>query len=120
VKFQLDASHEVAPGPLDRAILKRADVILSEANLWNRADDRKCLPTATSWSIYCATEQAAIEITGGFHHRRPAMELVRQIVDDRSKGRNYRHRLMDYNNDPLTTLTDVHSLFTDAISRIAE
>lgn len=120
VKFQMDASREVAPGPLDRAILKRADVILSAANLWSRADDRKCLPTATSWSIYCAAERATIEITGGFHHRRPAMELVRQIVDERSKGRSYHHRLMDYNNDASTTLADVHSLFAEAIGRIPD
>jgi hypothetical protein len=38
LKFQLDASHEVAPGGLDRAILKRADVLLSSAAVWNRAD----------------------------------------------------------------------------------
>jgi hypothetical protein len=120
VKFQIDASHEVAPGPLDRAILKRADAILSAADEWNRADDRKCPPAATSWSIYCASERATIEITGGFHHRRPALELVRQIVDERSKGRNYDHRLMDYNNDPSTTLADVHGLFAEAMSRIPE
>jgi hypothetical protein len=118
VKFQMDTSHEVAPGPLDRAILERADAILSAADVWNRADDRKCPPAATSWSIYCAGERATIEITGGFHHRRPALELVREIVDERSKGRNYDHRLMDYNNDPSTTLADVHSLFAEAMSRI--
>jgi hypothetical protein len=120
VKFQMDASHEVPPGPLDRAILKRADAILSAADVWNRADDRKCPPAATSWSIYCAGERATIEITGGFHHRRPALELVREIVDERSKGRNYDHRLIDYNNDRSTTLADVHSLFAEAMSRIPE
>ena len=46
------------------------------------------------------------------------MELVRQIVDERTTGRNYDHRLMDYNNDPSTTLADVHSLFAEAMSRI--
>jgi hypothetical protein len=118
VKFQVDASHEVAPGTLDRAILKRANAMLKSADVWNRADDRKCAPTATSWSIYCAAERATVEITGGFHRRRPAMQLVRQIIDERSKDRNYDHRLMDYNNDPTTTLADVHSLFAEAISRI--
>jgi hypothetical protein len=120
VKFHMDASHEVAPGPLDRAILKRADAILSVADVWNRADDRKCPPTATRYSIYCASEQATIEITGGFHHRRPALQLVREIVDERSKGRNYDHRLMDYNNDSSTTIANVHSLFAEAMSRIPE
>jgi hypothetical protein len=27
------------------------------------------------------------------------MEVVRIIIDERSAGRNYQHRLMDYNND---------------------
>lgn len=120
MKFKLDTSHEVAPGPFDREILKRADAILSSAQVWNRADDRKCPATATTWSIYCAAERATIEITGGFHHRRPALELVREIVDERTKGRNYQHRLMDYNNDPSTTLAEVHSLFVEALGRIPE
>jgi hypothetical protein len=118
IRFQMEVSHEIAPGTLDLAILKRADAILSSASVWNRADDRKCPRGAATWSIYCATEQATIEITGGFHHRRPAMQLVRQIVDERSKGRNYDHRLMDYNNDPSTTFADVHSLFLEALHRI--
>jgi hypothetical protein len=59
-----------------------------------------------------------IEVTGGFNHRRPAGQLVRQIVDTRSKDRDYQHRMMDYNNDPRTTLSDVRSLFADAIARI--
>jgi hypothetical protein len=120
VKFQMDTSHEVAPGPLDREILERADATLNSARAWNRADDRKCPATATTWSIYCAAERATIEITGGFHHRRPALELVREIVDERTKGRNYNHRLMDYNNDPSTTLADVHSLFAEAKSRVRD
>jgi len=62
--------------------------------------------------------QAQVDVAGGFHHRRPAGELVREIVDERTKARNYRHRMMDYNNDPRTTLADVQSLFTEAIARI--
>lgn len=57
-------------------------------------------------------------MTGGFHHRRPAGELVREIVDERAKNRNYNHRMMDYNNDPTTKLADVRSLFAEALARI--
>ncbi|MGA2366696.1 MAG: hypothetical protein ABSG12_14520 [Steroidobacteraceae bacterium] len=120
VRFQLDTSREVAPGPLDRAILKRSDVILTSPAVWNRMDDRKCAPTASTWSIYCAIERATTEVTGGFHHRRPAMELVRQIVEERTQDRGYHHRLMDYNNDPTTTLADIHSLFAEALRRIPD
>ena len=73
-------------------------MITSDA-VWNRADNRKCPAGASTISIYCAEEQATIEVTGGFHHRRPALELVRVIVDERSKDKSYDHRLMGYNND---------------------
>ena len=43
------------------------------------------------------------------------MEVIRGVVDDRSKGRSYHHRLMNYNNDPTTTLSDVQSLFSEAL-----
>jgi hypothetical protein len=39
-------------------------------------------------------------------------------VDERTKARNYSHRMTDYNNDPTTTLADVRSLFAAAIARI--
>jgi hypothetical protein len=118
MRFQIDTAKEIAPNALDRGILVRAAQIISSDSVWNRADNRKCPATATKWSIYCAVEQAQIDVAGGFHHRRPAGELVREIVDERTKTRNYNHRMMDYNNDPTTTLADVHSLFAEALARI--
>lgn len=116
LSFDIDASHEIAPGPLDEKILQRAAAILSTTAAWNRADNRRCPADATTWSIYCAMEKATVEVTGAFHHRRPAQEAVRVIVDERSSGRNYGHRLMGYNNDPTTTLADVQSLFQEALT----
>jgi hypothetical protein len=118
LRFQIDTAHQVAPSALDREILQRASTIMTADSVWNRADDRKCAPAAATWSIYCAVEKAEVEVTGGFHHRRPAMELVREIVDERTKGKSYQHRLMDYNNDQATHLDDVRSLFAEAIARI--
>jgi hypothetical protein len=46
------------------------------------------------------------------------MEVVREIIDERTAGRNYHHRLMDYNNDQTTTLTDVQSVFSEALRRM--
>jgi len=120
VQFEMDTTSEVAPSELDRQILRRAAVLLSSEARWNRADNRKCPSSATTWSIYCAVERASIEVAGGFHHRRPAAELVRELVDQRTKGRGYHHRLMDYNNDPTTRLSDVQSLFSEAQARIAD
>jgi hypothetical protein len=63
-------------------------------------------------------EKATIEVSGAFHHRRPALQVVREIVDERTAGRPYEHRLMDYNNDPATRLEDVQSLYAEALKRI--
>ena len=120
LRFMIDTVQQVAPNPLDREILERASKIITADSVWNRADNRKCPADAKTWSIYCAEEKAMIEVTGGFNHRRPASELVRVIVDERSKGKNYSHRLMDYNNDQSTHLADVRSLFTEAIARIKQ
>jgi hypothetical protein len=114
----VNASHELAPSELDRKIVQRASAILSSNTVWNRADNRKCPASAAKWSIYCAMELATIQVTGAFHHRRPALEIVRQIIDERAAKRNYNHRLMDYNNDPSTHLSDVRSLFAEALKRI--
>lgn len=118
LQFQIDTAQEVPPNDLDREILQHAAAIIASDAVWNRADNRKCPPTATTWSIYCAEERASMEVTGGFHHRRPALELVRQIVDERTQTKTYPHRLMGYNNDPSTRLEDVRSLFAEAIARI--
>lgn len=116
--FDLDPSKTVPPSDLDREIVKRAAAILSSEAVWDRADDRKCEATDKTWSIYCAMTRATQEVTGGVHHRRPAMEVVRVIVEERTAGRNYNHRLMDYNNDSTTTLADVKSLFAEALKRM--
>ena len=118
IRFQLDGKQEVPPNAVDREILERAATIISSDAVWNRADDRKCPATATTWSIYCAVERAQVDVVGGFHHRRPAGELVREIVEARTKDRKYPHRMMGYNNDPTTHLSDVKSLFAEAIARI--
>jgi hypothetical protein len=118
LRFDVDATREAAPSGIDRAIVERARTILSTTAVWNRADNRKCPPEAKTWSIYCAMEKATVDVAGAFHHRRPALQVVRAIVDERTAARPYQHRLMDYNNDSTTTLADVRSLFAEALRRI--
>ena len=117
LEFDLTPAKPVPPSDLDRDIIVRAAAILSSESVWDRADDRQCDVADKTWSIYCSMIRATTEVTGGFHHRRPAMEIVREIVDRRSAGRNYQHRLRDYNNDPSTKLADVRSLFEEALTR---
>jgi len=114
--FELDASREIKPNILDQKIVERAAALLSSTATWNRADNRVCPNTASTWSIYCAMWHATIEVTGAADHRRPALEVVREVVEARSAGRGYSHRLMDYNNDPRTRIEDVQSLFREAIA----
>lgn len=116
--FSLDTSRPVPPNELDRRIVERAAAILSSDGVWNRVDTRQCSPSDTKWSIYCAMVRATIDETGAVHHRRPALQVIRAIVEKRSAGRKYTHRLMDYNNDPSTKLEDVKSLFAEAIAEI--
>ncbi|HXD24260.1 MAG TPA: hypothetical protein VN613_12940 [Gemmatimonadaceae bacterium] len=118
IQFKVDTLQQVAPNALDREILVRASKLISSDAVWNRADNRKCPAGATTWSIYCAVEQAQREVAGGFHHRRPAGELVRVVVEERTVNKKYHHRMMDYNNDPATTLADVRAVFAEAIARI--
>ena len=118
MSFDVDTSQEVRPNDLDQKIVREATAILSSPTVWNRSDNRECPADATKWSIYCAIEKATIEVTGGFHHRRPALQVVRRLVDKRTEGRGYNHRLMEYNNDPKTTFSDVQSLFNEALTRM--
>jgi hypothetical protein len=118
IRFRLDPTQQVAPSALDRQIIERAAVLISTEARWDRADDRICAVTDTTWSIYCALQRATLDVTGGFHHRRPALELVRVIVEQRTAGRDYSHRLMDYNNDKTTRLDDLRSLFAEALAKI--
>jgi hypothetical protein len=120
LSFRVDAPHEVAPNALDRQIVQRASAILTSESVWNRTDNRKCPAAATKWSLYCAMERAAIEVTGGFSHRRPALEVVRVLVEQKSAGRQYEHRLMDWNNDPRTHLSDVQNLLAEALRRMSD
>jgi hypothetical protein len=120
VRFNVDESERVPPSALDRAILEEAQKTLSSEDVWDRADDRKCSDEDKTWSIYCAMERACVKVTGGADHRRPALRMVRQVIDERSNGRGYAHRLMDYNNDPKTTLQDVQSLFADSLIRLKQ
>lgn len=123
VRFRIAEDVEVEPTELDRRIVQRAREILATEAHWDRADDRTCAPEDTTWSIYCAFQRASVEVSGGFHHRRPCLQIARAILyervaEERRKGRKYPHVMADYNNDPATRFADVHSLFDDVAARM--
>jgi hypothetical protein len=114
IDFAMHTGMLVAPSKLDLLIVRRAGEILAHEKAWNRKDNRKCPQEASKWSIYCAMRKASVDVSGGSHHRRPALQVVRETIKQRSKSRRYKHLLMDYNNDKKTQIEDVHSVFTEA------
>lgn len=102
----------------DIRIIKRALELLADTTNWNRRDDRKCQANALQLSLFCALNQATIEVSGGIHYRQPAAQAVRQVLNEVGGNRVQKHRLMDYNNHPDTTLEDIHNLLRTAQSRL--
>jgi hypothetical protein len=105
-----DARPPVTKVDLD--IVEHARKILDSPAKWNRADNRKCPPDETTFSLYCALEKATYEVTGSFAHRGAAMQEARFVIEELVPDwRKYNHRLMGYNNDPKTTFADIQKVF---------
>jgi hypothetical protein len=64
--------------------------------------------------------QATEEVSGGVHYRQPALQAAREVLNEVGGNRLGKHRLMDYNNHPATTLEEVHQLLRTAQSRLAK
>jgi hypothetical protein len=112
-----DARPPVSEG--DLRIVQRARELLNSPARWNRADNRKCPATQTTYSLYCALQKATEEVSKHFEHRGAAMQEARFAIDEvLAKGNHYEHRLMNYNNDPKTTFADVQRFFTLIEERI--
>jgi hypothetical protein len=103
----------------DLRIVKRAREILDSPAKWNRADTRICPRNAKTFSLYCALEEATIQVSGDFAHRGAAMQEARFVIDEIVPNRaSYEHRLMGYNNDPTTTFADIQRVFDLMAERI--
>lgn len=102
----------------DLQILDRAEQILDSPAKWNRADNRVCPKGAKTVSLYCALEQATLEVTGGFEHRGAVMQEARFAIDQIDGNRDYDHRLMGYNNDKTTTFADIKKVIALTRTRI--
>jgi hypothetical protein len=105
----------------DHLILERAREILSDENKWNRHDTRRCSPADTRQSLFCALQQACVEVVGEYQNRRVAIQEVRFAVFDVIPFSNSRkfHPLMEFNNSPTTTFEDIVKVLTVAESRLA-
>ncbi|WP_291843651.1 hypothetical protein [Maricaulis sp.] len=104
----------------DVDILDAALGYLSSEAVWDRADDRRCGQQDTRWSIFCALQRASVDVTGTYEHRRTALQEVRFIIEVRSEGRDYAHRMMDYNNDPETSFDEARAVVSEARAVVAD
>jgi hypothetical protein len=114
----ISADKQLPPTTDDIKIIQRAGALVANVNVWNKNDNRTCLPNPQKWSVFCALTQATEEISGGVHYRQPALQAVREVVNEVGGTRVGKHRLMDYNNHPDTTLDDINNLLRMAQTRL--
>jgi hypothetical protein len=105
----------------DLAILVRAEALLKDDSVWNRQDDRECKDDEATGkrSLFCALQKACIDVLGSYDHRRVALQEVRFAVEDATRGRNFEHRLRDFNNLPEIKLADVKRVLRVAHERVS-
>jgi hypothetical protein len=118
LSLSIAANKQLPPTVDDIRIIQRATALLSDEKGWNKEDDRTCLPNPQKWSLFCALEQATFEISGEVHYRQPALQMAREVLNEVGGTRLGKHRLMDYNNHPDTTLADIHNLLGTAQLRL--
>ena len=112
---------------VDGDILGQTRAYLADTHHWNRHDLTNMdeapttgfnCPNVVARSLFCALYFASVAAAGDYAHFRPAVEVVRQaIVSARGKDL-YRHPLVDFNNDPRTTLPDVQAVLDMAVQLI--
>lgn len=101
----------------DIAILEATMKKLEDLPSWDRQDDRDCAndPPGRA-SLFCLLVRAVEDRMGRYHHRQPALELVRAVINERWPDRWSSHQLMDFNNHSSTTLDDVRTVLEVAHS----
>ena len=116
---QLERRDQPVTGD-DLRILLRANALLKDESVWNRNDDRVCDDDEATGkrSLFCALQKACIEVLGKYDHRRVALQEVRFAVEEATVGRDFEHRLRDFNNLPETRLVDVKKVIQVATDRV--
>lgn len=117
------AEHEARDRPVtldDIRILVRTSELLAQDSAWNRGDDRQCQDDEARGrrSLFCALQAASVEVLGRYDHRRVALQEVRFAIQEATRGREFEHRLMEFNNLPETSLADVQAVLKIARERV--
>lgn len=117
------AEYEARNRPVtvdDVRILVRTSELLAQEPAWNRSDDRQCQDDEASGrrSLFCALQAASVEVLGRYDHRRVALQEVRFAIQEATRGREFEHRLMEFNNLPETSLADMQAVLKIARERV--
>jgi hypothetical protein len=118
LSLTMAVDKQLPPTMDDIRILERARELLGDETKWNRQDNRTCPSNPQRWSLFCALTQATQEVTGSVHYRQPALQAAREVLNEVGIGRFGKHRIMDYNNHPDTTLAELHALLSSAQGRL--
>jgi hypothetical protein len=118
MSLTIATNKTLPPTQDDIKIIQRAIALIPSEALWNKADDRQCPKGQIKLSVFCALTQATQEIAGGIHYRQPAAQAVREVVNEVGGKRVGKHRLMDYNNHPDTTLAEIHTMLRMAQAKV--
>ncbi len=81
-RSQGDSQSHPPVSKSDVAIVQKARHILDSPQKWNRADNRNCPNTETTFSLYCTLETATFVVTGDFAHRGATMQEARFFSPD--------------------------------------
>ena len=102
----------------DLAILRTALAELDRIRQWNRQEVQSCPGTnPANTGLFCLLYRAVEARMGRYHHRQPALQLVRSIIFERWRDRITSHQLVDFNNHPATTMADMRTLLEVALER---
>lgn len=115
-----DLGQELAAGEVDARIVDRALELLADEGAWNAHDERICTDDSEggAFSLFCALYVASVEVAARYLHRRPAMEVTREVVAERAPERIVAHTLRDFNNSGLTTHRELLDVLREARSRL--
>jgi len=119
--FALDKHNEnmieIKTSSIDLEILKKANKILKDEKSWEKKPLKIC-QESKKHDLFCALEEASIEITGNYRHTQPALQEVRLVIEERYSERWENHRFEDFNSHKETTFKDVKNVLNEAIKNL--
>ena len=119
VLLVLDLAVPPAATEDDIAILGNVLAKLKTAAQWNRKEEQRCpLGEPKTIGLFCGLFTAVEAQMGRYHHRQPALEMVRSLVMEKWPERIVGHPLVDMNNHPDTTIDDLRMLLEHSAARL--